>query len=276
MRNLILLFIRYGAFFLFILLESICFYLIVQFNESQQAIYVNSVNNFTGRVDAMYTDLDQYLDLRETNDSLAQANAWLMQLSVNGLLGKEIDLDSMALDTATQQFVFTTARVVRNSVNRHHNYLMIDKGREDGVEPHMGVVTEKGIVGVVRDVSDHFSLVMSLLHRESHPGAAIRRNKYFGSLSWAERSPREVQLNNIPKHAKPMEGDTVETSGFSFIYPPGIPVGKIEAFSLAPGSDTYEIDVELFIDLANIEYVYVVKNRYRQQQIELAQQAENE
>lgn len=283
MRDLLLLFLRFGGFLLFVLLEVISFLLIVQYNQEQRVIFDNSWANFTAGADRFISNVESYASLGRKNDQLAADKARLMQ-EVNyykqvleaiseDTLNASL-LDSLRLDTV---FRFIPATVISNSIKEHHNYIVLNKGSNDGIAPNMGVVVDDGVVGVVRSVGPRYSLVMSILHRQSRFSASIKGTRYFGSLRWDEKSSRMMLLENVPKHANPVVGDTIETSGYSLVFPHGVPVGAIAAISEGDGgSDTYELKVKLFADMADLSYVFVVKKEGIKEQEALLEQVKDE
>jgi len=283
MRNPLLLIFRYGGFLLFAFLEILCFILIVQFNQDQQAIFNNTWANGTAWMDRTYVGAVDYLRLDRRNDSLAVVNARLYEeLLAHKRVLEEMEqdslypfyLDSLFADTVCE---LIPAAVIRNSISSHHNYIILDKGSQDSVDVNMGVVLDNGIVGVVLSVGKGYALVMSVLHLQAKPSASIKGTNYFGSLTWNGGNPRELLLENIPKHANPEEGDTIVTSGYSLIFPKGIPIGTIQSFQEGDGgSDTYQISVKLFADLSNLDRVFVVKNKDREELEDLAQKIQDE
>jgi rod shape-determining protein MreC len=263
MRNLILLFLKYGSFFLFIALELFSFYLIVQYNEPQREIYVSSVNNFTGFLDARVESTRRYFQLEAINDSLALENAAL-RTRLDHLLDhlSEPEKDSLLQDSSFDAlYKFLPAKVVNNSVTRTNNFMTIDKGSRDGIRPHMGVITGNGVAGIVRSVSTRYALVMSLLHQNIRIPAAIQGSGYFGPIAWNGRNTELVSMEDVPKHAVIAVGDTVTTSGYSRLFPPGLPIGLIDTFWLEDGSNFYQIRIKTFADLSRLSYVYVVDNK---------------
>lgn len=283
MRDLLLLFLRFGGFLLFVVLEVLSFFLIVQYNQDQRAIFDNSWANFTAGTDRMISQAENYASLGKTNDSLAVEKARLMKevayyKAVLERLRQDTLraplLDSLEIDTV---FRFLPAAVISNSVHDHHNYIVLDKGSLDGITPNMGVILDNGIVGVVRTVGPRHALVMSVLHRQSKFSASIKGTHYFGSLRWEEKDYRKLLLENVPKHANPAIGDTIETSGYSLVFPHGVPIGTIESVDEGDGgSDTYQVQVVLFADLANLEHVFVVKNATLKEQEDLLGQIQDE
>ena len=69
-----------------------------------------------------------------------------------------------------------------------------------------------------------------------------------------------VTLDNVPKHADVVRGDTIITTGFSEIFPGELRIGRVADFKVKDGGNFYAINVELNNDLSTIRYVYVVKN----------------
>lgn len=178
--------------------------------------------------------------------------------------------DSLQADSTAPMFTFIAANVVSNSIISANNSLRLDRGAADGVKPHMGVISsDEGLVGIVRETAEHYCRVMSLLHSQSRIKASIRRNGYFGTLAWNGGDPMRMQLEAIPKHAEVAVGDTIQTSGYSQIFPKGILIGKVESAKLGPGENFYTITVKLFNDLSKVQYVYIVDNLMRDEHEEL-------
>ena len=89
------------------------------------------------------------------------------------------------------------------------------------------------------------------------------------TLKWDGGDTRYSYLIDLPRYALFEKGDTVVTSGFSSIFPAGIPVGKIERLEDSADGQSYRARVELFVDFANIDNVFVVGNNNREEQEEL-------
>jgi len=264
MRNLIVYLLRYGSFVLFLLLEVICISLLVNYNESQREIFVNSsgnlngkVNSFTHRVGEIYSAHREVDSLSNVIRELRTQNLYLVSLI------EEAQLDTLQLDTL---HTFIPARVIQNSIQKSNNFITINKGEKDGVKSRMGVVTNQGVVGVVRDVSANYATVMSVLHRQSRTSAKIEGTGYFGNLKWLDINPNVVNLEDIPKHVNVQVGDTIQTSGFSRHFPAGIDIGKVGEVELSQGSNVYTIKVSLFADMRDLEVVYVLEDH---QEVEL-------
>jgi len=263
MQNLIQFFTRYGSTVLFIGFEILCFYIIVKFNNSQREIFVNSANVFSGFVYKQYSNVAQYYDLSRVNDSLNAENARLHNIINNSTGNDSIKTDSLINKPVTADFSYISAKIINNSTNLRDNNITLDKGRVHGVNKGMGVITDNGVIGIVRRVSDRFSVASSILNSQTKISASILRNHYFGSLIWKGEDTREMILYDIPKHADVIVGDTVITSGYSSVFPEGIFIGKVSKVDVEEGSNFYTIKVKIKENLSNLHYVFVINNFHK-------------
>lgn len=277
MGSLLRLFARFGGFFLFVLLEGICFYLIVQLNTKQGQIWFSSANFLVGKAYDTYDSAVDYIHLKEEIAQLMEDNARLRRtLEATRPAIDTALVDTARLDTITQIFSYIPADIINNSINRFNNYLTIDRGRSDSIAASMGVISEDGVVGIVRAVSENYASVLSILHPETRISASVKRNKYFGSLVWTGDDPQYMELQAIPKYAVVLAGDTIVTSGYSSIFPAGIFIGTVENVVLKSGDNFFSIQVKLNIDMGTIRHAYVVKNLYREELTKLSEGEKNE
>lgn len=254
--------LRYSGIILFVVLESVCMYIAVQYNKKQQDVYNSSANIISGGLYQQYDRLARYWRLQSISDSLATDNAQLYAQLANAKYSNYIRRDSLksrdSLNQIVQQYTYIAAAVVNNSISNYNNYLTIDKGSLHGIKTGMGVITPQGVIGIVKNVTEHYAQVMSVLHQQSKVSASIKKSKYFGTLAWRGRDPLHINLDAIPKHATIAIGDTVQTSGYSNIFPEGVPIGKIEKFDVDGSGNFFTIQVILFEDVARLRYVYIV------------------
>jgi rod shape-determining protein MreC len=278
MYGLIGLIIRYSGVITFVILESICMYLAVRYNKNQQEIYNNSVQTFSGFVYQRYDKLMKYAQLANIADSTAAENARLYARLGNAKFNEYLIRDSTlvkdSLNKIRQQYTYIAASVISNSISLPNNYITLNRGRRHGVNSGMAVITSKGVVGIVRNVSENFSEVMSILHQQSKISASLKSTNYFGTMHWRDAGNiTKMSLETIPKHAELHQGDTVQTSGYSFIFPEGIPIGIISNYQVEPGSNYFSAEVQLFEDLGKLRYVYIVDNLMIHEQTELKKEA---
>lgn len=271
MRGLYQLFAAYGGFLLFVLLETISVTMIVQLNHRQGEIASNTWGLLTAYADHTSDWFKDYLGLKNELLKLQAKNIKLMEQLDNARYANALSRDtvSRSQDSIEQLYTFIGANVISNSIVSNNNSLRLDRGSRHGVKPHMGVISDDGIVGIVRNTTGRYSQVMSVLHSQARINASIRGSNYFGTLTWDGKKPRYMQLNAIPRHAEFDRGDTLETNGFSQIFPSGIPIGLIETKEEVEGDNFFNIQVKLFNDLSTVKYVYVVDNLMQKEHKEL-------
>jgi rod shape-determining protein MreC len=166
-------------------------------------------------------------------------------------------------------------RVINNSYADQRNYITINKGENDSIVQDMGVITDKGILGIVENTSDKFSTVQSILSDKSNINAKIKNSNHFGSLVWENTTDYNVvQLIDIPRLVPLTIGDTIVTGAMSSIFPENIPIGTIKRFDLDNSKSFYFIDVELFNDMTNIDNIYIIRNLNRKEVLELEAETE--
>ncbi|MDR2963104.1 MAG: rod shape-determining protein MreC [Bacteroidales bacterium] len=270
MRTLFAFLIKYHVVLLFLLLQSVCVVLIVRNNEPQRSNFISSSNAVFARVFSVNQAVSQYFNLVQINNDLAEQNAELLKNQLYSKMNLDIESGSDTLPAEIpgnlqQQYQYIVAKVINNSTNKANNYLTINKGWRHGIEPDMAVISANGIVGIVTNVSQNFSTVMSVLHARYRVSAKFKNNNYFGSLYWQGKNYQIASLTEIPFHVKFEVGDTLVTNEFSNIYPGNIMIGTIESFNTTDNDNFYGIEVRLATDFKNLEYVYVVNNLFKKE-----------
>jgi rod shape-determining protein MreC len=266
MRNLLIFITKYNAFFLFLIFEVSSLLIYVKYNSFQKASFINSTNKVTGTLYSQVSRFYSYLSLKEVNDSLALENA-----NLRGQLKSAHYVDSVekhkVVDTLyKQQYTYIVAKVINNSTNRRNNYITIDRGSKDGIAKDMGVICGSGVVGLVIDVSEHLAIIQSVLHKNTRFSAMLVDNKEIGSFVWGtDLDPTKGLLIDIQNNAQPKLGERVVTSGYS-LFPTGIPFGKITNLHAKGGGLLLNVEVALAVDFSKLQYVYVVNNKFAQEQ----------
>lgn len=244
----------------FILLETVALRLISHNSVLQRAEFYKSVSAVTNAFSGGAGNIGRYFRLGKLNERLAGENVALRREndSLRVVLAAMSVPDSVNAESPL--FDYIPALIVSNSTDRLHNILIINKGRRDGVAEDMGVVTDRGIVGYVLSVNERYSKVSSLLDIDNMASATLTSTNTFGVLQWDGRSPRKSILHDIPVHTDLTDGDTVVSSGYSLIYPPGIPIGTVSGRVLRDGVN-YDLTVDLFEEFTRLHHVYVVSRR---------------
>ena len=276
MRSILDILIKHNHWFLFLLLEGISFVLIVCFNNYQSAAMFTSANRIAGNMYSAMTDIDSYFNLRTENQVLVDQNKELANEveSLKTRLRNFTDSASVANMQHTLQqhsgFHYNTAKVVNNSVNKVNNYITIDKGTRQGVKDQMGVFNHQGVIGITYTSSENFTIVLPLLNSRSSISCKVKGNTLC-SLKWDGNDAQHSYLIDLPRYELFENGDTVYTSGFSSIFPADIPVGRIDRLEDSADGQAYRARVELFVDFATIDNVFVVGNDNMEEQEKLEQ-----
>ena len=200
-----------------------------------------------------------YFSLRKQNDRLAEENFRLQNIIRKYNIETEESAGADSVSDIAGCYRYVLASAVKTSHNKQHNYLILDKGREDGIEELSGVITDKGVIGIVDAVGQHYSYARSFKNTGMTVSARIGKTGPVGSLVWDGANTDGALLNEIPHHIGIESGDTVYTSGFSSIFPPDIPLGTTGESRIINGA-TYEIKVRLFEDFKALRYVTIVQN----------------
>lgn len=268
MSELLKFFVKYSSWFLFILYLVAGFALLFLRNPFQHHIYLSSANVVTSGLYRLTNNVTSYFSLRDINEDLQRS---ISELELENyrlksvILDRDLKLyaDTMTVDTVLSRYHFIIAHVINNSINHSHNYITIEKGRLDGIEPEMGVMDQNGIVGIVNVVGDHTARLISVLNPYLRLSCKVKGEEQVGSLVWDGRDPGEAILEELPKHAKFVKGDTVITSGYSSVFPEGVPVGTIISGSRDREDNFYTLRIKLFTDFSTLSTVRVIRDNMK-------------
>lgn len=279
MRNLIVFLARHYFFLLFLVLQIISLTLVVNHNYFQHAAAVSASNSLIGSMYETRNEVTQYFNLKDQNQQLAESNAILLGQLESAYLDYDTTstgvTDSVKLGDKTKRvrYTYIAAQVLDNTVSLRNNYIILNRGALQGVKPDMGVITPTGVVGIVREVSDNFCVVMSLLHKDSKISASVKRDGTFGQLSWNYLDYTEGEMTDLPTHSKIALADTLVTSGFGDAFPAGIPVGTVMHFERKGGDKTYTVRVKFTTDFRKLRHVYIVRDLMKEEIDQLKEKA---
>ncbi len=266
MRNVFLFIRKYANFLFFLLLQITALSFLFRYNKYHEAAFMSVAGEFTGSINQRYSKVEYYFRLKNINEQLAAENAQLNQMlreNYERADGNEkAVLDTVQTDSLREirKYTWMGAKVVGSTVNTQVNFITIHRGSLEDVRPNMGVVSPQGIVGTVVNVSDNYSSVMTLLHRQYKVVVKLKNGGDRGTVEWDGLSPTYVTLKDIPKSAKVQKGDSVVTSPTSSLFPGNLMVGTIEEVIDDKSSNFYTLKVKPATNFFNIEYVYVIAN----------------
>jgi rod shape-determining protein MreC len=262
MRALIDLIIKNKHWFVFIGLEVLSLAFLFSYNGYQKSVYFTTANDVVGSTYNVISGITSYLHLQEENQALEQTNEELRRQIIE--IQRQIDehhLDSMLrMPSLPKKYDLVHAQVINGTLHKSNNLLTINKGEADGIRPEMGVVCSQGVVGIVYMTSEHYSIVMPILHVNSKISCRLRNSEYFGSLIWQRGYADIAYVTSIPRHAEVAPKDIVETNGYSDIFPPGLPIGMVHRINDSTDGISYMLRVKLFTNFTTLRNVSVITN----------------
>ena len=260
MQNLIRFFRMYNVLIIFLLLQTYSINLYLNNNSFQNSLFINHINNYKGELYSISNNISEYFNLKDINKQLLEENNKLYNL----LSSQKSDFLQNEKETK-----FISCKIVNNSVNKRDNFITLNKGKKHGVSAGMGVICESGVLGIVHSTTKNYSLIISILNKESAISISLKRQNNFGSLKWNGFNYKKANIESIPNHVKIQLGDTIITNGYSTIFPAGINIGTIEDFKKNDKTGNQDITINLFTDFNNIKYAYIVNSEQSKEQLNL-------
>lgn len=262
MQQLIYFIQKYKYFLFFLLLEFVALFFTINNHSFHKSTFISSANSFTGGLFVKTNQISEYLNLKTTNKALAEENTRLKNELEKIKKGVDSTIAFHIHDTLyRQKYTYTLAKAINNTFSTSFNFLTLDRGSDNGIDVEMAVTNEKGIVGITDRINSGYARVRSILNKNSSINARVKGDTtYYGNLKWNGKNIQTLQLEDFPRQAVVKVGDTVITGGKSAIFPEGILVGTVSNINTTNASAGSTIDVQLFNDMQNIGYVYVISN----------------
>ena len=274
MKNIIGFIRQNFTFFTFLVLQIVSLVMLSSFSKSHQTFLGGWANQMIGEINTRYNNWSYFFRLKETNAKLVAENIDLRnQLKQNFVpydTSKKLATIILRKDSLekVRKFFYLPAKVVGNTFTLQKNYITIERGSVQGVKKDMAAISPDGsIVGIVVEVGENYSKIMSLLHRNSKVSAMLKRDKVAGTVEWDGSDPEILTLKNISKSAAPKLGDTVYTSPYSASFPPQLMVGKVTQIIADPASNFLTLNLKSSTNFYNLEYIYLVENKRMAEQL---------
>jgi len=253
MQQIIKFFIRNKVGILFILLFVFSIALTIQAHSYHKSKWLSSTQSVSAFILNTRYSITSYFDLKTANKKLHQENLYLKERLYNQK--NEVIRDSVSQDSL---FYIKACHVISNSYRKVDNYALIDIGQNDAVYENYAVTLPDGVLGIVEKSNSNFARVISILNTNLSINAKLKKSHHFGSLHWDGINPALMDLKDLPRSAKFQIGDSIVTGSNSLIFPKNIPIGKIVDFNLNENLGYYDIKVELFADMTNLDQAYVI------------------
>jgi len=150
------------------------------------------------------------------------------------------------------------ARVIGRGPSNWYQSIIIDIGRNHGLQINMPVVNHQGLVGTIINVTDNSAEVLLILNGEGAVGARILENRVPGVVIGDGRSGT-LQMVHLPHDADVRAEQTVVTSGLGVLYPKGIRIGTVVDVQPEPNGLSKSATIKPFVDFEKLEEVLVIK-----------------
>lgn len=266
MRNLLAFLKRFQIFLVFALLQVVALSVYVRYSEFARVQIFSSASKINGELLSIRNSVTKYVNLEKTNLTLEKENAALREKLKSS--NYKIQRNTIFIeDTVFQnQYKFIAARVVNNTFDKRNNYMTIDIGSNHGIKKGMGVLSSKGIVGIIHIVGTQFSVVKTILSKNINIDVSLAKNGAFGLLKWDGINPKVCQVTGISNDIQVKKFEKVVARGGSGIFPYGIPVGVVTKRKSIEGKPLWDLQVFLAEDFRTIQHVYVVENKLLKKQ----------
>lgn len=248
---------------IFILLEIISLVLIINPNTLNK-LPTRFIHNFIQILDEQIVNIKNYTEIKRENQNLILQNKKLSAklLNINTDLKQN---DFQIYSKKLEQYNLIPSKVINNSIIHSKNYITLNKGSKHGIKRNMGVITNDGIVGKVKYVSENYSTLISILNTKMNTSIRLNKCNILGTLKWNGIDPTKAQILYIPKYAKVSIGEKIITSGYNAIFPENIFIGKIISFEKKENKLFYEIIINLNTNFASLKNVYIIQNNDKEE-----------
>jgi rod shape-determining protein MreC len=212
-----------------------------------------SMENFSANVRDTFTAVSRRRDIQKEKiiESKTEQAAALLDSAIiaeNNLLREKLKFQ--------QQYAKTIipAAVIARGIDNWFNFITVNKGSADGIRPEMVVINEAGLVGYAAEVFPHSSRVIVILDPQVHLSCMNERTKEIYVLKGAVLHPLEVKYATI--HSDIRSGDVLVTSGYSYRYKKGIPVGIVEEVNQPKNKLFKVVDVRPVVNFSKLDIVF--------------------
>lgn len=227
---------------------------------SVQGGIVNLKNKINGN-DEYFKSLDsiksQYNDLKYENERLEQENKELIALQAENKTLKE----QLKLANNYPDFDVIPGYVIQRDFSNYSKTIVINLGRNNGIEEGMTVLADKGLVGYVVYVEDNSAKVQTIVDTASAVSCFISNSEKSLVTRGLLDSNNKIKGNYIDNDVVLNEGDSIYTSGIGGIYQKNINIGKIKEIVNTQNKTNRYVYIETAVDFENLSNIVVIKNQ---------------
>jgi len=229
---------------------------------------LNPLISFQSWLSVRYLSLREFLTSPREVTELREQNA-LLESQMTQLQTQLIEMDERLAEAevcfalldfgrTNPEYDYIAATVIGREISPFLQYILIDKGTNDGIQFGMPVVTQQGLVGRVDAVIANAARIKLITDLTSvvnvHLQSAETEAQLVGSLTG------DVSLDMIPLDVKVEPGDVVLTSGLGGNYPTNIFIGQVLSIQQRDNALFQTASVQPIVDFSSINAVLVVVN----------------
>lgn len=260
MRNLFAFLRRFQVFLIFVIMQVFALYTYFTYLNFPRAQYLTSASQISGSLLSAKHEVTKHMNLSHNNEMLQRENIKLREQLPMSFHRLDNGLVKINDTLFKQEYTYIPALVINSTHTKANNYFTLNIGWAEGVKPKMGVFSDNGIVGIVHNVSEHFSVVKTVLTANINIDVMIEPIGLFGLLKWDGKNPRRGQITGISNDMKIKKWSKVVTRGGSGIFPRGMMVGRVEQLNTVEGKPLWDVQVKFSEDYRTLQRVYVIKH----------------
>ena len=269
MRNFLAFIRRFRVLLVFALLQGIALSLYFTFVRFPRSQYLTTASYISGAILEVRNEITKHFNLSENNTWLQNENIRLMEQLPMSFIKIESGIVTINDTAYRQQYSYIPATVINSTHDKRNNYFTLNIGKQQGVQRGMGVFSSSGVVGVIHNTGNHFSVVKSCLTENINIDIIIEKTGQFGLLKWNGEDARRGTLYGVSNDTEVLKWSNVVTRGGGGIFPRGLNVGKVERTEVVEGKPLWDITILYSEDYTAIQRVYVIKNLLKEEQYEL-------
>ena len=266
MRNLIAFFKRFRVFLVFVVLQLFAITTYFSFLNFPRARYLTTASSVSGSILGAKHEVTKHFNLAKNNQNLQKENIRLRKQLPESFHRLQYGTVKINDTLFRQQYEYIPALVINSTVTKRNNYFTLDIGSKQKIKRGMGVFSDKGIVGIVHNVSENYAVVKSVLTENINVDIMIEPIGLFGLLKWDGRDSRRGSIAGISNDQSIKKWSKVVTRGGSGIFPRGLPVGRIEKLRPVEGKPLWDVVLRFSENYSALQRVYVIKNLLREEQ----------
>ncbi|MBU7008740.1 rod shape-determining protein MreC [Phosphitispora fastidiosa] len=218
---------------------------------------VNSISDTVGSVFTIGSIKSENKKLQGRISSLEAENNLLREYEYQNLRLREL---LQFKDTVARDYNTVSASVVGRNPSNWFRTITVNRGESDGLAKNMAVVTSKGLVGRVINVSADSAEVLLIIDSSSAVGSLIQINRVPGVIEGKADDSGMLKMIHLSKEAPVTAKQTVISSGLGGVFPKGLPIGTITEIELESNGLVKYATVRPFVDFNELEEVLIIRS----------------